>query len=198
MADIIVNHIFNSITYILPVGELNYCYLVDCGDVENVIEHGWCVRGVLLTHCHCDHIYGLNKLLEVFPKAVIYTNDDGRDGLQNPKWNFSRYHEDLSDFRLEHPENVRVIDKECILELECALTAEAFFVPGHDPSCIAYRIGDSLYTGDAYIPGVQPVTSFPRSDKNLACESLSRLQAMEKSGLIVRPGHWIDYSNHER
>lgn len=38
MQHFIVNRIFNSITYILPVGDSRDCWLVDCGDVEKVIE----------------------------------------------------------------------------------------------------------------------------------------------------------------
>ena len=120
------------------------------------------------------------------------TSAQGRDGLQNPKWNFSRYHYDLPDFLLEHPENVRVVDKECALELEGGQTVNVLFTPGHEPSCLSYRIGDCIFTGDAYIPGVETLTSFPRSDKTLAAESLARLQQLEISGVKIMPGHWID------
>ena len=85
MGDYIVNRIFNSITYILPTGNEKDCWLVDCGDVEKVIEKGWNVKGVLLTHAHCDHIYGLNKLMEAFPEALVYTNAEGKEGLMNPR-----------------------------------------------------------------------------------------------------------------
>ena len=191
MGDYVVNKIFNSITYILPTGNEMDCWLVDCGDVENVIEQGWQVRGALLTHVHCDHIYGLNKLIEAFPEALVYTNAEGKEGLMNPRWNFSQYHEDVEDFVLAHPENVRVIEEERTIDLG-GMQVEVFFVPGHDPSCLAFRIEDVLYTGDAYIPGLKVVTTFPRSNRQQAAESLARLQQMETSGLIVKPGHWID------
>lgn len=80
----IVNLIYNSITYILPVGNQRNCWLVDCGDVEKVIEQGWNIKGVLLTHVHFDHIYGINNLLEVFPDARIYTNAEGEKGYKIP------------------------------------------------------------------------------------------------------------------
>lgn len=201
----VVNTIFNSITYILPVGDTRDCWLVDCGDVEKVIEQGWRVRGVLLTHSHFDHIYGLNRLMEVFPSALIYTNAQGAEGLQNPKWNFSRYHEEFKSFVFCKPENVRVIESEGRISLfstegsDPAVESprfweevEALFTPGHEPSCVSYRIGDVLFTGDAYIPGVKVVTNFPRSNMQLAAESLERLQEMERSGLKVMPGHWIE------
>lgn len=82
----VVNSIFTSYTYILPVGEKE-CWLVDCGDIDKVIEAGWKVKGVLLTHVHFDHIYGLNELMKYMPNAVVYTNTEGQQALQNPKWN---------------------------------------------------------------------------------------------------------------
>lgn len=192
MIEYIVNSIFNSITYIIPVGSQKDCYLVDCGDVEKVIKQGWLVRGVLLTHAHFDHIYGLNKLMEMFPDALVYTNADGQKGLQNPKWNFSRYHEEVENFVFCKSENVRVFESCGVYEFDKDIKVEVLFTPGHDLSCITYKISNCLYTGDAYIPGIKVVTTFPRSNKQVAKESLERLQKLECLGLKIMPGHWVE------
>ena len=187
----VINSIFNSITYILPVGSQKDCWLVDCGDIDKIVEQGWHVRGVLLTHAHFDHIYGLNRLMEVYLGALVYTNAEGAMGLQNPKWNFSRYHEEIDNFKFCKPENVRVLDAEGTLGID-GLVVEVLFTPGHEPSCISYRVGEFLFTGDSYIPGVNVVKTFPRSNKQQAAESLARLQELERSGLKIMPGHWIE------
>lgn len=192
MIECIVNSIFNSITYIIPVGSQKDCYLVDCGDVEKVIKQGWLVRGVLLTHAHFDHIYGLNKLMEKFPDALVYTNADGQKGLQNPKWNFSRYNEEVENFVFCKSENVRVFESCGVYEFDKDIKVEVLFTPGHDLSCITYKISNCLYTGDAYIPGIKVVTTFPRSNKQVAKESLERLQKLECLGLKIMPGHWVE------
>lgn len=192
MIDYIVNSIFNSLTYILPVGNKRDCWLVDCGDVGKIIAQGWNIRGELLTHAHTDHIYGINKLLEVFPSALIYTNADGEKGLQNPKWNFSHYHDDVEDFIISSPQNVRVIEKEGTLPIDDDLTVEVLFTPGHEPSCLAFIIGKDLFTGDAYIPGVKIVTTFPRSNKQQAIESEIKLKLMEQEGYTILSGHWVE------
>lgn len=185
----IVNQIFNSITYILPVGSEKECYLVDCGDVEKVIEQGWKVRGVLLTHSHFDHIYGLNKLVEVFPEAIVYTNQAGKEGVVNDKWNFSRYHTEVESFKFTKMENVTVLE-EGVQKLDGSLDVNVLFTPGHDPSCMSYIVGNNLFTGDAYIPGIEPFQKFPRSNKEQALESLVRLQKMEKVyGYTICAGH---------
>ena len=190
-AESIVNSFLQSITYILPVGCQKDCWLVDCGDVDKLLEQGWHVRGVLLTHAHFDHIYGLNRLMEIFSDALVYTNAEGAMGLQNPKWNFSRYHEEVENFEFCKPENVRVLESECVLKLD-GMSVEVLFTPGHEPSCVCYRIGEYLFTGDSYIPGVNVVKTFPRSNKEQAVESLVRLEELERSGLMIMPGHWIE------
>ena len=162
---------------------------MDCGDVEKVIEQGWNVLGVLLTHAHCDHIYGLNKLIESFPDVAVYSNADGKVALQDPRLNFSHYHEDVADFVLSKPDNVRVVGEGTVIPLFDGENALVLETPGHDPSCISFRIGNRLFTGDAYIPGVKVVTSFPRSNRILAKESLERIMTLEKDGLEILSGH---------
>lgn len=185
----ITNIFLNSITYIIPISDENECYLVDCGDIEKVIEQGWTVKGVFLTHCHFDHIYGINKLVESYPEVKIYTNEAGIIGLTNPRVNFSKYHEEVEDFSFSYIENVSLIEKEGMLILENDIIVNALFTPGHDASCISYIIGNHLFTGDAYIPGIKTVTTFPRSNKEKATQSLLRLQQYERTGYIICPGH---------
>lgn len=167
------------------------CYLVDCGDVEKIIEQGWRVRGVLLTHSHFDHIYGLNVLIDKFPDVIVYTNQAGKEGLINEKWNFSRYHTEVENFMFSKIESVRIL-KEGMQILEGGLEVNVVYTPGHDPSCISYIIGDNLFTGDAYIPGLKTISSFPLSNKEQAAESLIRLQGLEsKYRYNICAGHMI-------
>ena len=188
----IVNTVFSSKTYIIRcngVGDDKDCWIVDCGDVDKVLAMGLNVRGVLLTHVHYDHIYGLNRLLRSMPEATVYTNADGYAALQNPRLNFSRYHTEAPDFILKQTNAVRIIEAEGKIKLEGGIEVEALFTPGHTPNCISYVVGDCLFTGDAYIPGIKVVTTFPRSNKEDAQNSLERLKALEQRGLKIQPGH---------
>ena len=128
--------------------------------------------------------------MELFPDALVYTNEAGALGLQNPKWNLSKYQDDVENFVFSKPENIRVIVSEGRLSSDLN-QVEVLFTPGHDSSCLTYKLDDMLFTGDAYIPGVKVFTNFIRSNKPLAAESLARLRELEELGMKIMPGHRV-------
>ncbi len=181
----VVNSVFNSCSYV--VGDDERSWLIDCGDVDSIlplIKGRLC--GVLLTHAHFDHIYGLNQLLSIFPHARVYTNAAGREALLSDKLNFSRYYGD--PFTLLYPENVDIVADGQMLPLYGDTTASAVETPGHSPSCVTWIIGESVFTGDSHIPGVKTVTNIPHSDKDLAHQSEARILQLAEHRLVY-PGH---------
>lgn len=181
----VVNSVFNSCTYILSRGENTW--LVDCGDIDGVLPMiDGNLRGVLLTHSHFDHIYGLNHLLTLFPGIPIVTNESGREGLLSDKLNFSKYHED--PFVLDTPENIKVVRDGDLIPMFDGVNAKAVFTPGHSPSCVTWIVDDAIFTGDSYIPGVKTVTVFPHSDKVQAAQSEALIKKLAESRCIC-PGH---------
>lgn len=184
----------NSITYILTSEGADYCVLIDCGCSDELIpaieKIGKSVKAVFLTHAHYDHIYGLNMLYGQYPDALVYTNEEGREALTDPKKNFSKYHPDIVPFVYEHPENVRLLE-DGEVELFDGEKMQVLFTPGHDVSCFCFMMSNNLFTGDAYIPGIKTVMTFPRSNRKDALVSQERLKVLEREGYIVRPGHDI-------
>ena len=75
------------------------------------------------------------------------------------------------------------------LHYEGLTDIEVVATPGHSPSCITYKIGNDLFTGDAYIPGVKTFTSFPRGNKETALKSIALLSEMEEQGFTIHCGH---------
>jgi glyoxylase-like metal-dependent hydrolase (beta-lactamase superfamily II) len=62
--------------------------------------------------------------------------------------------------------------------------------PGHDRGCLTYRVGEYLFTGDSYIPGVKVIMNFPQSNKQDAEISLERIFEIKgKYNVIICPGH---------
>lgn len=189
LVEYITNRVLNSRTYILSKPCCDKVWLVDCGDTGRVLDliQGRTVEGVLLTHVHSDHIYGLEALMEHFPKVKIYTNEAGVAAMKSPQLNISGYHSEYSDISLEAPENVQVIADGESMEIIGA-PVMVFETPGHAPSCITYIIEDKAFTGDAYIPGVKVFAGFPHSDRKQASESVERILQIT-SNCHILPGH---------
>lgn len=181
----VVNTIFRSCSYVIAHG--GESWLVDCGDVDSLLPLlDGTLRGVLLTHAHYDHIYGLNLLSDMFPSLPVFTNETGREELLSDKLNLSRYVGD--PFVLNHPENIRLLKDSDNVPLFDGITATAMFTPGHCPSCITWVMDDAIFTGDSFIPGVKTVTNIPNSDKNMAAISENRIRALS-AHRVVYAGH---------
>lgn len=187
--DYIVNNIFTSRTYILSEDNTDYVWLVDCGDLDKVFAKigDRIIKGVFLTHVHFDHIYGLKDFLEHFPNGHIYTNDWGSTALSDDKLNMSRYHETPLSIVSE---NIIVCSEGETFPLFEGIDVCVHYTPGHNPSCLTFEAGDYLFTGDAYIPGVEVVTVLPKGDKMQAAQSKKRIVEMAE-GKVVCPGHEV-------
>ena len=181
----IVNSVYNSCSYVLTQDKQSW--LVDCGDVDQILPlvEGK-LQGVLLTHAHFDHIYGLNNLVSLFPGVTVYTIMAGFNGLLSDKLNFSRYYGD--PFIFDSPDNVKLVqDGECISLFE-GVEIKAVATPGHSPGCVTWVTEDAIFTGDSYIPGVKTIANLPHSDKELALKSEALIRDMVENRSIY-PGH---------
>jgi len=190
--DLLTNRVFNSQTYILSSFGYEKVWLVDCGDTDCVLEliGEKQVEGVLLTHAHSDHIYGLEALIKQFPNVKIYTNAAGVEALKSPKLNISHYHSEYLDISIEAPDNVCVISEGDSLEI-MGVSVLIYETPGHAASSLTYIIEDKIFTGDAYIPGVKVFTGFPHSNRKQAQESVERIVKLAE-GRVIMPGHSTD------
>lgn len=192
----ITNTIFTSKTYILYKEGEGKAWMVDIGDVEPVLEFlhekQLTVEGVFLTHAHFDHIYGLEALVEHYPTCKVYVVEDAKWALASDKLNMSRYHGDRINYDRE---NVIVVKGgESMILFEGEPQIEFYETPGHNPGCLTMVMGNTIFTGDAYIPGVGVNTRLPRGDKGLAEQSMARIILMAK-GKNILSGHQMNYDN---
>lgn len=164
-----VSHIVKSVyalrTYALSQGRGASVWLVDCGDVPTIVDllsslggSSSEIKGVLLTHAHYDHMYGLPKLTEQFPLLQVYTNEIGKKALASERLNFSKYHEDPINYETD---NVVICEDSDEIELFDGVKAVVHYTPGHNPACMTYEVGDYLFTGDSYILGIKVATNLP-------------------------------------
>ena len=191
----VVNSIMSSMTYVLSEEGYDYVWLVDCGDTEKIQEiigHNR-VKGILLTHAHYDHIYGIPRLLELFPDCIVYSNNNGIEALKSSKKNLSLYNEDPIVVKGFKAHNIKEGD---FISIFSDVAARVIETPGHCNSCICYTIDDCLFTGDSYIPGIPVVTNLPEGNKNKAVESSARIE-MLLGNYKIYPGHNCSANNEQ-
>lgn len=193
----ITNTIFTSKTYILYREGEDKAWLVDIGDIEPVVaflkEKNLKVEGVFLTHAHFDHIYGLESLVQQFPDCKVYVCEYAKQALASDKLNMSRYHGDRINYTSDNVIVVKEGDSMTLFEGEPQMVF--YETPGHNPGCLTIVIGDIIFTGDAYIPGVGANTRLPRANKEQAKESLERILKLAE-GKTIFSGH--DTTNLDR
>lgn len=191
-----VNSRFTSNTYVLSHPEHDDVWVVDPGDTENVFE--WMkvhlkttIKGILLTHAHFDHIYGVNAILTRHPQCVVYiANEYGVNALHNAKTNGSKYTE-------EGP--IEIIDSASILYYPETLTLwggvemNSFNTPGHSDDSQCLTIENHLFTGDTLIKDVRTVTKLKGGSVDKLELSKHRISELKGNSLKVMPGHGDEF-----
>jgi glyoxylase-like metal-dependent hydrolase (beta-lactamase superfamily II) len=131
---------------------------------------GW----ILETHAHADHLSSARHLRARLGGLVAIGERIGQvQEVFKKLFNFgSGFATDGSQF--DH----RFADGETFVI--GSLQAEALFVPGHTPACIAYRVGDSVFVGDTlFMPDVGTARcDFPGGDARVLYRSIRRLLAL--------------------
>ena len=142
--------------------------------VQHIRAHNLCLRYILETHIHADHLSSapfireqlggeivigsqITTVQETF--ATIFAEGDGfrRDGSQ-------------FDLTLSHGDTLTF----------GGLEVHALHVPGHTPACMAYLIGNALFVGDTlFMPDAGTARcDFPGGDARTLFESCQRLLAL--------------------
>ena len=183
----ITNSIYNSKTYILTKAGEDKAWLVDIGDIEPVVsylkDNGLHAEGVFLTHAHFDHIYGILDLLERYPDCKVYVTEYAKEGLASEKLNMSKYHETPISYKGDNVIVVHEGDEMTLFQEEPRM--HFYETPGHNPGCLTMVIGNAIFTGDAFIPGLGANTKIYHADKELAKKSLDRIMEMAKGKKVL-------------
>ena len=187
-----INSRFISNTYIIAHPEHDDIWVVDPGDTEPVFK--WMkthskhtITGILLTHAHFDHIYGMNEILEHYPECVVYiANEYGKECLSNPKMNGSRYTEEgpivIADNAI-----IRFYDD--VMHLWDGVEMHTFNTPGHSDDSQCFIIEGMLFTGDTLIKDIRTVTKIKGGSVEKLEESIKKLSKLKGIYLTVMPGH---------
>ena len=181
-----------------PLGQVQTnCYLVrsDRGASDAVVidpadsaaqirlelaSRGATCAGILISHCHWDHLRGVADLAEG-TGAKVWMPEAEADVLRRP-----------DDF---YPGiGVRPYEPDVLVaggeEIELAgITFEAVVVPGHSPGHVAYYAEGSLFSGDVLFAGSVGRTDLPGGDWDMLVQSIGTLFERFPPETVVYSGH---------
>ncbi|WP_223593789.1 MBL fold metallo-hydrolase [Neobacillus bataviensis] len=167
--------------------EDSFCIIIDPG--ENPFElmeyiGNRKVDYILLTHCHYDHIAGVN-LLKNKTDALVVAHQLEAEWLLDPNLNGSA--KTNTPIISEWPDILLIGDE----WIQCgSLNIRAIHSPGHSPGSTCFLINEAyLFTGDTLLAGVVGPTNLPFGDRELLKESI-------KNKLFSLPGDFIIYPGH--
>lgn len=175
-------------------------WIVDPGDTEAVFE--WMetrskttISGILLSHAHFDHIYGISEIISRYPNCIIYTsNDYGKEALHNPKINGSRYTEEgpivISDNAI-----IKYYDKTMMLWED--IDMQTIYTPGHSDDSQCLIVDGILFSGDTLIKNVRTVTKLKSGSVEKLEDSIKLISTFKGSHLKVMSGHGDDFDLDE-
>lgn len=192
-----VNEIFESNTYILLRDDYAGVYVVDPGDSFQIINwlklHNKTISGVLLTHAHFDHMYGLNEILNCYPATNLYVSSLMIDGLYSEKLNTSLYHQKPYVLNKEYDRNINIIEESNELIFWNENRVSVLNTPGHTEDSVSLYIERFLFTGDALIPGINVFYRKKTSSHDSIAASLNRIYNTFPHDAILLPGHGKEY-----
>ena len=182
------------------VGETNCYIIVDetqkkamvidpAGEVPKIIEIldtlGAELVYIYLTHCHADHINGVNELKkEKGGKVLIHRK--GRENLENRVPVLAEY----IGLPPIYVKEDRIVDDDDILHVG-DLEFRVIYTPGHtdDGTSLYCEKEEMLFSGDTLFKGAWGRVDLPTSDFDSIMNSIINKLLILPENTIVYPGH---------
>lgn len=132
------------------------------------------VEWILETHAHADHLSAAPYIRkQLGGKIAIGANITAVQGVFKKIFNLE------PEFQLDGSQFDALIHEGELFSIG-NLTAEAIYVPGHTPACMAYQVGDALFVGDTlFMPDVGTARcDFPGGDAHALYKSVRKLLSL--------------------
>ena len=173
------------------------CYLLSGEDFAVIIDPGYNDirvrefalqneqkenKAILLTHCHFDHIGGVNEIKNIWQCDVIIGESE-KEGLKNPNVNFSAFWGDevwsiIADKGVTDGETLKFGSFE----------TKVLHTPGHTAGSVCYLCDNVLFSGDILFNMSIGRTDLPTGSYETEIASLKRLLELEPN-ITIYSGH---------
>jgi len=195
----ILNSPIDSNSFVVFSTENKCCFILDPGTKESeelisfLNQYELQPEFIFLTHEHFDHIWGLEKLRNMFSLKVI-SSEICSDNLTDNKKNLSVFY-DQKGFTCNRSD---ILITEEYIEINWVNgTIEVLATPGHSEGSVCIAIDNLLFTGDTLLKNNRCNTKLPGGDKVKLLDSYERIFLRYSSDMIVLPGHDKSFSLSE-
>jgi len=167
------------------------CWIVDCGQrpekmLDFIDAEGLEPRAILLTHAHCDHIWGIDRALARFGGLPIHLHEAERAWCGDPLLNMSGLFG--MPVSVSGPTDMLKDGQELAL---VDSTWRVIHTPGHSPGgvCFVHDASGQAIVGDTLFAGSIGRIDFPTSDPARMRESLFEKILRLPDHVTIYPGH---------
>lgn len=183
------SHITNC--YIIEDEETKETMIIDPGaEAYKVIEMvkiiGGKVKYIVLTHCHADHIGGVEEVKrELGGKILVHRND--AEGLENPEISLTTVVGLSQNLKVKADSRLDDDDRLHLGKLEFRV----IHTPGHTQGgiCLYCEQEKLLISGDTLFRGTWGRTDLPTSKPEAIMQSIMNKLLILPEDTIIYPGH---------
>jgi glyoxylase-like metal-dependent hydrolase (beta-lactamase superfamily II) len=186
-----INSPITSNCYVLYQEQGESCIIIDPGtpDCEellfflqaNQLEPIY----ILLTHEHYDHIWGVNKLKDIYNVPVICSKKCDEQIIDRKK-NMSLFHDEVG-FVCKRAD---MLIEEITSGISLGNDTLSFLpTEGHSQGSISILLGNILFSGDTIIYGHKTILKFPTSSSDEFKKSIERISNVVQYPCLIMPGH---------
>jgi hydroxyacylglutathione hydrolase len=167
------------------------CWVVDCGYepetlITHLLEKQLTPSAILLTHCHSDHIAGLDQLRGAVGNVPMFCHASEADWNQNPMLNLSG----MAGMPVTASPVQGYLDAGQTLTLGSSKWG-ILHSPGHSPGsiCFIHEESDQAIVGDTLFAGSIGRHDFPTSNVDDLRHSISEVLMSLPDSMTFFPGH---------
>lgn len=188
--DAVVTGYLDNNTYLVTNNETKEAFIIDPSFYsekieEMIIKNGACLKYILLTHGHFDHIISAPYLRDKY-KATIYASSHEKELLESEELNLSCQKGQLC-MTLEADKYLEDGD---VLEM-AGVKIKAISTPGHTRGGMCFYLPEEkiLFAGDTLFAGSHGRTDFPSGNHKDMIESINKKLFSLPEETVVYCGH---------